>query len=153
MLDKRNPPNGRRRKGQRRPPKKQLEEHDIELLKIFRDIDQKYPKMIVVVEGIRDEKVLRDLGVKAQILKTQSGLARHELVEKIVNEAGSDREVLILTDFDEKGKEIQAFLKTELELQRVKVLNRVRLAIRRNMPGLRCIEELVYLFKILSRTN
>ncbi|MGY5876677.1 MAG: hypothetical protein RTU30_13095 [Candidatus Thorarchaeota archaeon] len=146
-MDKRETANRRKRKLGKRPPKKQLDEHHEELVKIFKDIDQKYPKLLIIVEGIRDEKVLRDLGVEAQILRTQSGLARPELAEKVLNEAGSDREVLILTDFDEEGKEIHNFLKTELELHRIKVLNRVRLAIRRNMPGLKCIEELVVLFK------
>jgi 5S rRNA maturation endonuclease (ribonuclease M5) len=127
--------------------KKILEPHEKRILEIFEEIDKKYPEVLIIVEGIRDENLLRDFGLKARILRTQMGLSRPELVHKIESNLGPSREVLILTDFDAEGIEIAAFLKTELELMRTKILERYRREIALNMGNLRCIEELVVLFK------
>ncbi len=127
--------------------KKTLEPHEKRILEIFEEIDRKYPEVLILVEGIRDENLLRDFGLKARILRTQIGLSRSELIHKIENNLGPTREVLLLTDFDDEGIEIAAYLKNELELIRVKILERYRREIALNMGNLRCIEELVVLFK------
>ena len=136
--------NGMRNRDQ---TKKILEPHEKRILEIFEEIDKKYPEVLIIVEGMRDEKLLRDFGLKARIMRTQMGLSRPELIHKIEDCLGPSRRVIILTDFDEEGNEIAAFLKIELELMRVKILERYRREIAQNMGNLRCIEELVVLFK------
>jgi len=126
---------------------KTLEPHEERLVEIISSLDVKYPDLVIIVEGIRDEKLLRSLGVQAAIIRTQSGLSRPQLIERIASTLGESKRVLILTDFDDEGKELASFLKSELELIRAKILERERHQIGRNMGSLRCIEELVMLFK------
>jgi 5S rRNA maturation endonuclease (ribonuclease M5) len=99
------------------------------------------------VEGKRDVTVLRNLGLKAPIIKTQSKLSRYQVIEQIVAKAGEKGRVLILTDFDQEGKEICRYIERELEPTGVKTLKGVRLRVRKLMGNWRCIEELVSLFK------
>lgn len=51
------------------------------------------------MEGLRDEVALRNLGVRAEIIR----LSRLPLSE-VALIASSHKEVMILTDFDKKGK-------------------------------------------------
>ena len=126
---------------------KQLKPNEEKIVDVIKSLDEKYPELVVIVEGIRDERVLRSLGLSAFIIKTQSGFSRPSLIDAIEQSLGPARKVLILTDFDEEGEEIASFLKSELELRRVKLLERERRQIRNHMGNLVCIEELVVLFK------
>jgi 5S rRNA maturation endonuclease (ribonuclease M5) len=124
-----------------------LQEHERELVDCIQSLDSKYENLIIIVEGKRDVLVLENLGVTAPMIKTQSRLSRIDLVDSIVAKAGKTGQVLILTDFDKKGKEICKFIEKQLELSGVRVLNRERQMIRKFMGPSRCIEELVALFK------
>lgn len=124
-----------------------LQENERQLLEIIQGLDSNYDDLLIVVEGKRDISVLENLGVKAPKIRTQSRLSRIDTAEKIAITAGDKGQVLILTDFDKKGKEICRFIETELELRRVKVLKRERRMIRKLMGPWRCIEELSSLFK------
>jgi len=124
-----------------------LQEHERELVEIIQSLDSKYENLLIVVEGKRDVRVLRNLGVQAPIIKTQSRLSRLETAEKIIAKAGKDGLVLILTDYDKEGKEIQKDIEQELDLNGVKVLKRERRMIRKFMGPWRCIEEITSLFK------
>lgn len=126
---------------------RRLNENEMALIETIQTLDSKYDNLIVIVEGKRDVTVLRNLGLVAPIIKTQSRLPRPSLIEKIVSEAGEDGQVLILTDFDKKGKEIYRFIEKELELCRVKNLKRERRMIRKYMEDWTTIEQLVSLFK------
>lgn len=53
------------------------------------------------MEGLRDEVALRNLGVRAEIIR----LSRLPLSE-VALIASSHKEVMILTDFDKKGEEL-----------------------------------------------
>jgi len=117
------------------------------LIETIQTLDERYPNLLVIVEGKRDVSVLRNLGVKAPIIKTQTLLTRPQLIEKIQAKAGKKGQVLILTDFDKKGKEIYKFLEKELELSGIKNLKRERRMIRKYMEHQITIEQLVYLFK------
>jgi 5S rRNA maturation endonuclease (ribonuclease M5) len=114
---------------------------------MIQSLDSKYENIQIIVEGKRDVLVLRNLGVKAPIIKTQSRLTRYEMIEEIVAGVGKTGQVLILTDYDKEGKEICSFIERELEIHNVKVLKRERRLIRKLMGHWRCIEELVSLFK------
>ena len=124
-----------------------LKEHERELVELSQKLDSKYKGRLIVVEGKRDSMVLRNLGVKSPIIKTQSRLSRMDMAESIAKKAGKRGQVLILTDFDKEGKEICRFIERELELSGVKVLKRERRIIRRSMGPWRCIEEITSLFK------
>lgn len=126
-----------------RPTK--LQDNERALLEILQSLDAKYENLIIVVEGNRDVAILRSLGVKAPIIKTQSSLPRHRIVEKIVEVAGKKGNVLILTDYDREGMKIFRYLEKELELSGAKTLQGVRRRIRKYMATWRCIEEFVSL--------
>lgn len=99
------------------------------------------------MEGDRDVKILRNLGVRARTIKTQTQLRRTQLIDLIAAEASDGKQVLILTDFDEEGTEIAAYLQKDLELHKVKILDGLRIRVRNLMGNWRCIEEMVALFK------
>jgi 5S rRNA maturation endonuclease (ribonuclease M5) len=126
---------------------RRLTENERALIDLIQTLDSKYPNLLVIVEGKRDVSVLRNLGLKAPIIKTQTRLSRPKLVEKIVAAAGKNGQVLILTDFDPKGKEIYKFIEKELELCGVKNLKRERRMIRKYMETWTTIEQMVSLFK------
>ena len=126
---------------------KRLSENERKLIESIQSLDSKYQNLIIIVEGKRDVTVLRNLGLKAPIIKTQTRLPRSRLIEKIVAMVGKDGQVLILTDFDRKGKEIYNFIEKELEICGVKNLKRERRMIRKYMETWTTIEQLVSLFK------
>ncbi|MFW9805364.1 MAG: toprim domain-containing protein [Candidatus Thorarchaeota archaeon] len=124
-----------------------LTENERNLIETIQSLDSRYQNLLVIVEGKRDALVLRNLGLKAPIIKSQTGLSRPRLLNKILTHAGKDGQVLILTDFDKKGKEIYSFIETELELSGIKNLKRERRIIRKYMEHWTTIEQLVALLK------
>ncbi len=124
-----------------------LRENEKTLIEIFTTLDMKYDRLLIIVEGMRDERVLRDLGVRTEIIRTQSGMSRAELLEKISASLGNGRELLILTDFDQEGDDLCRFIERGLEPHRAVILRSLRRRIRRVMGNWRCIEELVALFR------
>lgn len=67
---------------------------------------------LVVVEGDKDEKALRNVGVRARVVKVR-GLSVEKVVEKIVEESNGKR-VVLLVDFDREGKRKEKELKQAL---------------------------------------
>jgi 5S rRNA maturation endonuclease (ribonuclease M5) len=124
-----------------------LRDNERALVELIQGLDDKYENLLVVVEGKRDVKVLRDLGLKAPVIKTQSRLPRYRLIEQIVAKAGVGGQVLILTDFDQEGRETCSYIERELEPTGVKNLKGMRVKIRKFMGNWRCIEEMVSLLK------
>ena len=124
-----------------------LTQNERKLIETIQTLDIRYPNLLVIVEGKRDVSVLRNLGLKAPIIRTQTRLTRPSFLEKIQVEAGRDGQVLILTDFDKKGVEIYRFIEKELELSGIKNLKRGRHMIRKYMEHWTTIEQLVALFK------
>ncbi|MCK4485008.1 MAG: hypothetical protein KAU89_09285 [Candidatus Thorarchaeota archaeon] len=126
---------------------KKMRDNERALVELFSTIDEQYEGLLIVVEGKRDEKILRELGVKARIVKTQSGKPRLEYLEEIALAGGKDGQVLILTDFDPEGVILCRFIERDLELRKIVILKRLRREIRKSMGNWRCIEEMVALFK------
>ena len=133
--------------GEDRKRKTMMRDNEKKLVDIFTSLDSDYPNLLIIVEGKRDEKLLRNLGVTSKIIKTQSGRQRSVLVDKISRLVGKDGQVLILTDYDDEGIELQKYIEQGLELQKIKILRRLRKQIRKAMGNWRCIEEIVALFK------
>jgi 5S rRNA maturation endonuclease (ribonuclease M5) len=88
---------------------KRLEDNEKKLLELFRKIEGQY-SLVIVVEGERDELALRALGITTQIVRIHRGKRRNEIVEQVVDILKEDAEVLILTDFDDEGSELNAYL-------------------------------------------
>ncbi len=126
---------------------KPLRANEKHLIDLIQSLDTKYPNTLIVVEGRRDVRVLRNLGIKSRIVKTQTKKTRDQLVDSIAQEVGNTGEVLILTDFDSEGTELAKYLQTSLELHKVKTMEGLRIRIRNLMGNWRCIEEMVALFK------
>ena len=150
MTEKRNEPN-RGQDGLWRTVEQKrlgrLSENERSLIETIKTLDSRYQNLLVIVEGKRDVSVLRSLGLKAPIIKTQTRLTRQRLIEKIQAKVGKTGQVLILTDFDKMGKEIYRFLEKEFELSGIKNLKRERRMIRKYMEHWTTIEQLVSLFK------
>ncbi len=101
----------------------------------------------LIVEGMRDEVALRNLGVRAEIIK----LSRFPLVE-IALIASSYKEVMILTDFDRKGEELARKLLGYLSGYPCRVDSETRKELKRiAKKDIKGIEDLYGLYlKILS---
>lgn len=80
----------------------------------------------IIVEGKKDIKALRKIGVNKPIHSLNK-----EPIYKIAEEFPS-KEVVILTDFDKKGKELYSRLKRELQSWGIKVDNVFREWLQRN---------------------
>ena len=94
-----------------------------ELLDLIDDIKKK--ELLVIVEGIKDKKALKSLGVE-NIFTLKKPL--YSVVEEI---SKMSKEVVILTDLDDKGKELYHKLSRDLQRNGVKVNNKLREALFR----------------------
>jgi 5S rRNA maturation endonuclease (ribonuclease M5) len=73
----------------------------------------------IIVEGKKDVETLRTLGVPGQIVTAKTGgKSRLDLISEI--EKTGNREVILLLDFDRRGKEWTAILRENLEKARIK---------------------------------
>ncbi len=133
-------------RSQARESTRRLRDNERTLINLIQKLDE-LEDVLVIVEGKRDERILRGLGLGAPIIKTQQGLPRPELLDEIALQAGRKGQVLILTDFDDEGIEICRFIENGLEPKRIRVLRRFRREIRKAMGNWRCIEEMAALFK------
>ncbi|MFQ6135984.1 MAG: toprim domain-containing protein [Candidatus Hydrothermarchaeales archaeon] len=77
----------------------------------------------IIVEGKKDEKALRSLGVEGEIFRISSGMSLYEFCEGI-----SDRysEVILLTDLDGEGERLARKLKNYLIHKGVKIYETFR---------------------------
>ena len=77
-----------------------LDERFLELMDVLEELKEKARDgWVIVVEGKRDERALRMLGIEGEIIVFSSF---REVVDKI-----RDRKVIILTDYDRRGIEIE----------------------------------------------
>jgi 5S rRNA maturation endonuclease (ribonuclease M5) len=96
----------------------------------------------IVVEGKKDAQALRELGIKGTILTVKTG--GKNFVEATTEiEALGEEEIVLLLDFDRRGKEGTKRLQQDLERAKIKV----NLSFWREIQGLigreiQCIEGL-----------
>ncbi|MCD6490870.1 MAG: toprim domain-containing protein [Candidatus Njordarchaeia archaeon] len=103
-------------------------------------------KLVIVIEGKHDEKVLKKLHFSGVIVKCQAhGIEK--TIDKITAE--KPQNVLILTDFDKAGELEARKLGLELESLGIKILNNYRNEFRRIFPHISRIEELNNLVDVL----
>jgi 5S rRNA maturation endonuclease (ribonuclease M5) len=90
-------------------------EYIIDILKELRELSLDSP---IMVEGKRDEKALRDMGIMGKILKVQTSSSVLELCESVARDYKS---VILFTDIDSAGKRIGRLVKKYLTDKGVKV--------------------------------
>jgi len=92
---------------------------------IKRQIEKaKQSKRLIIVEGKKDKQALEKLGFENEkIFLLNNGKSIKRNIE-IINEMA--RNVIILTDFDKKGKELYKKLKQDLGQMSIKIDNSLR---------------------------
>jgi 5S rRNA maturation endonuclease (ribonuclease M5) len=101
------------------------------LSKLFRERQEKMQQILdclieesargtpIIVEGKKDLDTLRMLGVQGEIVTAKTGgKSRLDLISEIEETAG--KEVILLLDFDRRGREWTAILRQSLEKARIK---------------------------------
>jgi 5S rRNA maturation endonuclease (ribonuclease M5) len=84
----------------------------------FKDILNEMKGKTVIVEGRRDVKALHNLGITSIAI---NGRPLHQVVAQIEN-----KEAVILTDFDKKGRALAARLRTLCEARRIATKPKIR---------------------------
>lgn len=74
--------------------------------------------MPIIVEGLNDEKALREIGIKGKVISAKTFKSFIHMVSAI-EELGQN-EVILLLDFDRRGKEWTKRLMQSLERMRIK---------------------------------
>lgn len=97
--------------------------------------------ILVIVEGRKDKNALNKLGIRNIIELNKKPLF------SIVEEAAGQKECIILTDLDRKGRELYGKLNSGLQERGVKVDNRLRNFLFKSTK-LRQIEGILKLFPI-----
>jgi len=80
-------------------------------------LELKQSNKLIIVEGPKDKKALNEVGITNYIVE----LSKKSIFEIIEDVAKITNEVVILTDFDEKGKELYGKLNSGLQRLGVKV--------------------------------
>jgi dTMP kinase len=96
----------------------------MQIKKEFEEFIEKLKKAskekIILVEGIKDKKALKSVGIK-NVITLKKPL--YAVIEDIVE---TEKECIILTDLDKKGKQLYARLSSKLKQFGVKIDNRFR---------------------------
>ncbi len=90
---------------------------------IAKIIEESAKGKLIVVEGKKDAQALRELGVNNVILTVKTGGKSFLQAIFEIQQLGT-REVILLLDFDRRGKEGTARLKQNLELAKIKANTR-----------------------------
>jgi 5S rRNA maturation endonuclease (ribonuclease M5) len=132
--------------------KHHLKEKQEKILQVIEALVEESSKgALIVVEGKKDVEALRAIGVQGQIfcLKT-GGKSFTETLRKIEEKDVS--EVVLLLDFDRRGREGTSYLKQELERLRIKP-NLVFWRALSSLVGreVQCVESLCSYLETLQR--
>lgn len=97
-----------------------LREREERIEKILESLAQESARGTpIIVEGKKDEETLRVLGITGEIVTAKTGgKSRLDLISEI--EKSGSREVILLLDFDKRGREWTAILRQNLEKARIK---------------------------------
>jgi 5S rRNA maturation endonuclease (ribonuclease M5) len=97
-----------------------LKEREEEILRVLERLTEESAKGTpIIVEGKNDIETLRELAVKGEIISTKTGGRSLLDVVSEVEKSGV-REVILLLDFDRRGKEWTKRLKQNLEKAKIK---------------------------------
>lgn len=97
-----------------------LRQREERILQIIESLTQESARGIpIIVEGKKDAETLRTLGITGRIVTAKTGgKSRLDLISEI--EKTGSPEVILLLDFDRRGKELTAVLRQNLEKTRIK---------------------------------
>ena len=73
----------------------------------------------IIVEGKKDEDALKELNIKGRIIRAKSGNKNSLDLLSVIEACGKD-EVILLLDFDRRGKEMTKYLAECLEKMKIK---------------------------------
>jgi 5S rRNA maturation endonuclease (ribonuclease M5) len=97
-----------------------LKEKEEKILQILERINEEASKgNPIIVEGKRDIEALKKLAIEGKIITAKAGKTLLELVSE-VEETGA-KEVILLLDFDRRGKELTKNLRQHLEKLGIKL--------------------------------
>ncbi|MGB8780785.1 MAG: toprim domain-containing protein [Candidatus Bathyarchaeia archaeon] len=82
-------------------------------------IEESIKGILIIVEGRNDVETLRQLGVEGEIISAKTGGRTQQDVICELEESGA-KEVIMLLDFDRRGREWTRVLKQRLEKARIK---------------------------------
>ena len=109
---------------------------------------------LIIVEGKKDSQALKELGVNGKILTLKTGGKSFiDTIQKI--ESTGIPEVILLLDFDRRGKEATNKLKQHLEHQKIKVNLKFWVELKAFLNrDIQCIEGLpTYMSTIQQKVN
>jgi len=86
---------------------------------VFEELINANESIPIIVEGKNDEFALRKLGVRGLILRLNTGQSILNFCEDV---ARTYNEVILLTDWDRKGKQLFNKLKKNFKFTRVKII-------------------------------
>jgi len=107
-----------------------------EILEEVKELNSHIP---ILVEGSKDIEALRTLGIRGEIITINRGMSLVELAEFIRENYG---EIILLLDWDSKGKELTHRLETLLWDSGVNTHPEIRKAIQNIVPHISTVEEL-----------
>jgi 5S rRNA maturation endonuclease (ribonuclease M5) len=105
-----------------------LEERDRQILETLEELRELSLQMPIVVEGRKDQKALRALGVEGRLVGVHAGTTVFGLCEKLAEQY---EEVLILTDWDRRGGQLSRLLREGLAANDVKANTAIRARLAR----------------------
>jgi len=89
------------------------------IMKVIDELDELSAEMPIIVEGLRDVKALKLLGVEENVVSLSKGLSILAFCESISREWDS---AVILTDWDRKGGRLARRLKEAFEANDVRAV-------------------------------
>lgn len=117
-----------------------MQERDYETYTELESVIQEMDDFVdaIIVEGIRDKKALKEMGITKEIVMCSSR-SYSDCVDYL---SSRHRKVAILTDYDRTGKKFNKKLTARLEREGVKVERRYREKIGRvlGLRGMKCVE-------------
>ncbi len=97
----------------------------------------------IIVEGDHDVSALREIGVTGEIIKINQGVSIENFCSRVSSE---HTKVILLTDFDRKGIDLQSKISTILQSYGCKVNSRFWYFIDHNFK-IKSVEDLPWLLR------
>ena len=96
-----------------------LKEREEKIQEILQRLDAESNKGIpIIVEGRKDVETLKTLAIAGKIITAKSGKSLLDVVSEV--EKDRPKEVILLLDYDRRGKELTRQLKYHLETAKIK---------------------------------
>ncbi len=122
-----------------------------QLQEILGELAEQNESVPIIVEGVMDEKALRALDIGGKILRLHSGKSILNFCEELSREYD---EVIILTDWDKRGKKYFKSLKKFLTSNEVKYIDHFWLNLKKRFgKEIQYVEELATYISHLREKN